>query len=95
MLYGSSSNGVDSIFTGSLSVDFGSSAVVNDGINWATGASGGVAIVAITTGSGAGAGTYLVTLGAQGSGITLTTANVISQVFLSGFTGTLSGGNFE
>jgi len=95
MLVGTSSNGVDSIFTGTLSADFGSAAAA-DGIRWDTGASGGVAVVAITTGSGAGAGTYLVTLGAQGSGtITLSTANVISQVFLSGFTGTLSAGNFD
>jgi len=95
MLFGSSSNGVDSIFTGALTFDFGS-AVASDGIDWRTGASGGVAVVAITMGSGAGAGTYLVTLGANGSGVTsLSTANVISQVFLSGFTGTLSSGNFD
>jgi len=95
MLYGTSSNGVDAAFTGSLAFDFGTSATT-DGINWATNASGGVAVIALNTGSGDGAGTYLITLSVGGSATTaLTTANVIHQVFLAGYTASIgAGGDF-
>jgi len=103
MLFGTSSNGVQSLFSGTqVSIDGASgyglgfsgasaaAALILFEVQGSSNASIGAGVTPHTT------GTYVVMLeyANSGSGVALTTANVVGQLFLAGVTGGLVAGNF-